>query len=197
MERELVSYYSDLLSKPKGEDPQIRWNIIQHIPRLVTSEHNSILMCPIQREEVEEAMMQMDKGTTPRSDGFTVLLSTFLGPSERRSMGNSRRFKTLKKNFKGIQCHLPHPDSQRTGGEHPREISSHISLQYDLEDHYKSARQSPQTTTTNLDIIGANWFCRRSPNPRWNYLSTWNDSLPKKNEIPGHAPKSWLGKSVW
>ena len=47
-------------------------NITQHIPRLVTLKHNAILMHPIDREEVEEAMMQMDKGTTLGPDGFTV-----------------------------------------------------------------------------------------------------------------------------
>lgn len=46
--------------------------ITQHILRMVTSEHNAILMHPIDREEVEEAVMQMDKGTTPDPDGFTV-----------------------------------------------------------------------------------------------------------------------------
>ena len=72
MELDLVSYYSDLLSKPEGEGSQNHMNITQHIPRLVTPEHNAILMHPIEREEVEEAMMQMDKGTAPGPNGFTV-----------------------------------------------------------------------------------------------------------------------------
>lgn len=72
MELELVSYYSYLLSKPKGEDSPNHMNITQHIPRLVTPEHNAILRCAIDREEVEEAVMQMDKGIAPGPDGFTV-----------------------------------------------------------------------------------------------------------------------------
>ena len=72
MELELVSYYLDLLSKPKGEGSHNHMNITQHIPRLVTPEHNAILMHPIDREEVEEVVMQMDKGTTPSPDGFIV-----------------------------------------------------------------------------------------------------------------------------
>lgn len=36
IERELISYFSDLLSKLEGEDSRNCRNITQHIPRLVT-----------------------------------------------------------------------------------------------------------------------------------------------------------------
>lgn len=72
IEQELIRCYSDLLSKPEDEDQRNRRNIIQHFPKLVTQDHNSLLMRPIEREEVEEVVMQMEKGTAPRPDGFTV-----------------------------------------------------------------------------------------------------------------------------
>lgn len=44
IEQELIQYFSDLLSKPEGEEHRNRRSITQHIPRLVTPEHNFILM---------------------------------------------------------------------------------------------------------------------------------------------------------
>ena len=72
MEQELVSYYPNILSKLEGEGLRNHMNITQHIPRLVTPEHNAMLMRPIDRKEVEEDMMQLDKGTAPGLDGFIV-----------------------------------------------------------------------------------------------------------------------------
>lgn len=39
--------------------------ITQNIPKLVTPEHNTMLMRPIEREEVEEVVFQMEKGKAP------------------------------------------------------------------------------------------------------------------------------------
>lgn len=64
--------YSDLLSETKGEGIRDTPTIIRNIPKLVTPEHNAMLMRPIEREEVEEAILQMEKGKAPRPDGFTV-----------------------------------------------------------------------------------------------------------------------------
>ena len=72
MEQELVSYYSDLLSKQEGERLRDHTNITQHIPRLVTPEHNAMLMQPIDREQVEQVVIQMEKGKAPGPNGFTV-----------------------------------------------------------------------------------------------------------------------------
>ena len=44
---------------------------MRHIPRFVTQEHDKILLNPIDLQEVEEAMNQMELGKTPRIDGFT------------------------------------------------------------------------------------------------------------------------------
>ena len=72
MEQELVNYYSDLLSELKGEGARDTLHITQTIPRLVTFEHNAILMRPIEREKVEEAVMQMERGKAPGPDNFIV-----------------------------------------------------------------------------------------------------------------------------
>jgi hypothetical protein len=40
--------------------------------KLVTPEHNIMLIRPIECEEVEESVLQMDKGKAPGPDGFIV-----------------------------------------------------------------------------------------------------------------------------
>ena len=72
IEQELIWYFSDLLSKSEDEDQRNRRNITEHIPKLVTQDHNFILMRPIKWEKVEEVVLQMEKGTAPGPDGFTV-----------------------------------------------------------------------------------------------------------------------------
>lgn len=72
MEEKLVNYYSDLLSELEREGPRDTLHITQNIQRLVTPEHNAMLMWPIEREEVEELVMQMETGKAPGPDGFTV-----------------------------------------------------------------------------------------------------------------------------
>ena len=46
--------------------------IIRNISKLITPKHNALLMRPIEREEVEEAVFQMEKGKAPGLDDFTV-----------------------------------------------------------------------------------------------------------------------------
>ena len=54
------------------ERGQATTTIMHHIPKLVTSEHNMLLVRAIEMVEVEEAVFQMEKGKAPGPDGFTV-----------------------------------------------------------------------------------------------------------------------------
>jgi hypothetical protein len=53
----------------RGEDIKA---ITRHIPKLVTPEHNIMLMRHIEQMEVKEAVFQMEKGKAPGPDGFTI-----------------------------------------------------------------------------------------------------------------------------
>lgn len=72
IEQELVNFYTGLLSETKEERARDTASITQNIPKLVTLDHNAMLMRPIEHEEVEEAVFQMEKGKAPGPDGFTV-----------------------------------------------------------------------------------------------------------------------------
>lgn len=45
--------------------------ILQHIPKLITEEHNQLLLRPVTITEVEEASNQLKVGKAPGPDGFT------------------------------------------------------------------------------------------------------------------------------
>ncbi len=46
--------------------------ITQNIPKIITEEHNSLLIKPISMQEVEEAVQNMKEGKAPGPDGFTA-----------------------------------------------------------------------------------------------------------------------------
>ena len=46
--------------------------ISQNIPRIITEEHNQLLLRPVSRQEVDLAMKQLKDGKAPGPDGFTT-----------------------------------------------------------------------------------------------------------------------------
>jgi len=72
MEKEFTNYFQDILKELAGNrEAKIR-TITQHIPRIITEEHNNKLMQPTSLKEIEEAMNQLKDGKAPGSDGFTA-----------------------------------------------------------------------------------------------------------------------------
>lgn len=72
MEKEFTTYFQDILKEREGNrDAEIR-AITQHIPRIITEEHNIKLLQPTYLREIEEAMNQLKDGKAPGPDGFTA-----------------------------------------------------------------------------------------------------------------------------
>lgn len=72
LEQHLVQLYSNLLHETDEDQGGDIVEITSQIPKLVTLEHNILLMRIIEREEVEETILQMEKGKAPRLDGFII-----------------------------------------------------------------------------------------------------------------------------
>ena len=72
LEQHLVQFYSELLNKIDEDHGRDTAEITKNIPKLVTPEHNAMLMRTIEQEEVEEAIFQMEQGNAPGLDGFTI-----------------------------------------------------------------------------------------------------------------------------
>ena len=72
IKQELVTFFVDLLSESDEERARDTATIMRNIPKMVTPEHNALLMRAIKREEVEEVVFQMEKGKASGLDSFTV-----------------------------------------------------------------------------------------------------------------------------
>lgn len=71
LEQELLSYF-----KQVHQETQMDWTvaidkIIQSIPKIITEEHNQLLLKPISLQEVEKVVRQLKEGKAPSPDGFT------------------------------------------------------------------------------------------------------------------------------
>ena len=71
IETELTQYFSEILREEVGNRSREIEKITSLIPSLVTVENNEMLVKPIEMQEVEEAVNQMDLGKAPGPDGFT------------------------------------------------------------------------------------------------------------------------------
>jgi hypothetical protein len=72
IERELTSYFHNLLSEPQQDRRTAIQKITQHILNLVSPEQNKALMHPTSLEEVEQVVFDMPKNKSPGPDGFTT-----------------------------------------------------------------------------------------------------------------------------
>ena len=71
IEQELLNYFKDMLKEPNIEcQPSIN-KITQHIPRIITEDHNQMLLRPVTMQEVDQDMSQLKDGKASGLDGFT------------------------------------------------------------------------------------------------------------------------------
>ena len=55
-------------------DQILQYKFLQHVPRLISSEHNEFLCSAISKTEIYNAICEMKNGKTPGPDGVTVKL---------------------------------------------------------------------------------------------------------------------------
>ena len=72
LETTLNSYFSKLLQEPDIDREESQREVLSHIPKLITDDHNQILGKSIKMTEVETAVKQMAKDKAPRPEGFTT-----------------------------------------------------------------------------------------------------------------------------
>jgi len=70
IEKEFINYFKKPHQEPDfNRIPAIN-QLLQNIPKVITEEHNKLLIKPINPQEVEEAVQQMKEGKAPGPDGF-------------------------------------------------------------------------------------------------------------------------------
>eukprot|EP00253_Pinus_taeda_P003190 PITA_03190 len=72
IEEVLLNHFQQVHQEQAVDRQRAIGRITSNIPKLVTEEHNELLMSPIQAQEVDEAMAQLKEGKAPGPDGFTT-----------------------------------------------------------------------------------------------------------------------------
>eukprot|EP00253_Pinus_taeda_P036000 PITA_36000 len=72
IEQTLLNHFQQVHRETEGDRQREIRKITSNIPKLVTDDHNELLMRPIEPQEVDEAMAQMKDGKAPGPDGFTT-----------------------------------------------------------------------------------------------------------------------------
>lgn len=71
IETELLKNFKNIHQEPQiNRQPTIE-RIFQHIPKIITEEHNQLLLRLVTLQEVESTMNQLKEGKAPGPDGFT------------------------------------------------------------------------------------------------------------------------------
>jgi len=71
IEQEFREYFQEALKQQAGTRSTAIQSITQHIPKIITEDHNQNLLQQVSMHEVEEAMAQLKDGKAPGLDGFT------------------------------------------------------------------------------------------------------------------------------
>lgn len=71
IEAELLNYFKQVHREPIGDRSQAIQNITSNIPKLISNEHNQMLLKSVDLQEVETTVRQLKSGKAPGPDGFT------------------------------------------------------------------------------------------------------------------------------
>jgi len=75
LEKELNTFFKDLLEEPGFDRGGAIENVLRFKPRKIMDAQNEMLLRPIDRQELDEVVKQMEKGKAPGPDGFTTNFS--------------------------------------------------------------------------------------------------------------------------
>lgn len=71
IELKLLNYFKQAHQEPQVDRMQAIGKITENIPKLVTEEHNQLLLRPVNLQEVENVVHQLKEGNVSGPDGFT------------------------------------------------------------------------------------------------------------------------------
>ena len=72
LETQLNHYFRSLLAEPRNDQDQDIKKITKHIPKILTEDHNKILLRKFSLQEVEDVVMGIPNGKELGLDGFTI-----------------------------------------------------------------------------------------------------------------------------
>eukprot|EP00253_Pinus_taeda_P021628 PITA_21628 len=72
IEEEFLNHFKQVHKEANADMRPAIERITQNVPKLITEEHNELLLRPILTQEVDTAMSQLKEGKAPGPDGFTT-----------------------------------------------------------------------------------------------------------------------------
>ena len=72
IEAELTTHFKMVLQEDRLDRQTAINKILPHIPKLISEEHNQLLLRPVSLLEVEQVVAQNKEGKAPGPDGFTA-----------------------------------------------------------------------------------------------------------------------------
>eukprot|EP00253_Pinus_taeda_P003053 PITA_03053 len=72
IENEFLKHFAQVHTEPEGDRRPTIARITNNVPKIITEEHNELLLRPILMQEVDDAMSQLKEGKAPGPDGFTT-----------------------------------------------------------------------------------------------------------------------------
>eukprot|EP00253_Pinus_taeda_P027023 PITA_27023 len=72
IEKEFLTHFKEVHQEQNMDRGPTIDRIIQHVLKLITEEHNELLLKPISTQEVDTTMSQLKEGKAPGRDGFTT-----------------------------------------------------------------------------------------------------------------------------
>ena len=70
LEHTLNTFFTNILEEPDWDRVEAQREVMRHIPKVITEEHNFMLMKPIEMEEFEASFKQMVNNKSLGHDGF-------------------------------------------------------------------------------------------------------------------------------
>jgi len=70
LEQELNTFFKELLEEPSVDRGGAIEHVMRFIPRKITDAQNEALLRPIDRQDLDEVVKQMDIGKAPSLEGF-------------------------------------------------------------------------------------------------------------------------------
>ena len=120
LETTLSSFFSKLLQEPERDREEVQREVLSHIPKIITEDHNQILKKAIEMVEVENAVKQMAKDKAPWPRWFHhKLLPHWLGLDERRNFGLSGGLKEIWECSQSSQLNFLNSHSKRKWNRGP------------------------------------------------------------------------------
>lgn len=170
IESEILNYFKQAHQEPQIGKSQAIEKITRNIPKVITEEHNQLLLRPVDLQEVETIVRQLKEGKAPSLDGFTsklfhnfwelIKLEVWQVVEESRTL--RWMIPTMNSTFIAL---IPKEDQPNTTEKY-RPIAP---VQHNLQDFLQNHRFQTQIIAPTSHLVRAIRICGRQVDYGWHH----------------------------